>query len=140
GPPPGWGKVLGLGLLLGMCLGGAYAIGVGQVVLGGRGVLGAVRDGLAGALRNLLPIVVLAVLSVLALFALFLVLMLVGGLMMLVGGQVHPALGLFKVAPPHLRMILLIHVVMFGVMYHMWRDVCGAPPAPPPLPGNQVEL
>src|SRR5690606_17618544 len=70
-PPPGLGKVLGLGLLLGMFLGGAYAIGFGQVALGGRGVLGAVRDGLAGALRNLLPIVVLAVLSVLALFALF---------------------------------------------------------------------
>ena len=139
-PPPGLGKVLGLGLLLGMFLGGAYAIGFGQVALGGRGVLGAVRDGLAGALRNLLPIVVLAVLSVLALFALFLVLMLVGGLVMLVGSLVHPALGMLLVAPLYLGMILLMYVVMFGVMYHMWRDVCGAPPAPPPLPGNQVEL
>jgi hypothetical protein len=139
-PPPGLGKVLGLGLLLGMFLGGAYAIGFGQVALGGRGVLGAVRDGLAGALRNLLPIVVLAVLSVLALFALFLVLMLVGGLLMLVGSLVHPALGMLLVAPLYLGMILLMYVVMFGVMYHMWRDVCGAPPAPPPLPGNQVEL
>lgn len=136
-PPPGLGKVLGLGLLLGMFLGGAYAIGFGQVALGGRGVLGAVRDGLAGALRNLLPIVVLAVLSVLALFALFLVLMLVGGLLMLVGSLVHPALGMLLVAPLYLGMILLMYVVMFGVMYHMWRDVCGAPP---PLPGNQVEL
>ncbi|TWT18782.1 hypothetical protein [Luteimonas wenzhouensis] len=139
-PPPGLGKVLGLGLLLGMFLGGAYAIGFGQVALGGRGVLGAVRDGLAGALRNLLPIVVLAVLSVLALFALFLVLMLVGGLLMLVGSLVHPALGMLLVAPLYLGMILLMYVVMFGVMYHMWRDVCGAPPAPPTLPGNQVEL
>src|SRR5690606_14258580 len=128
-PPPGLGKVLGLGLLLGMFLGGAYAIGFGQVALGGRGVLGAVRDGLAGALRNLLPIVVLAVLSVLALFALFLVLMLVGGLLMLVGSLVHPALGMLLVAPLYLGMILLMYVVMFGVMYHMWRDVCGAPPA-----------
>ena len=34
--------VMALGLLFGLFLGGAYAIGFGQVALGGRGVLGAV--------------------------------------------------------------------------------------------------
>ncbi|TWG92163.1 hypothetical protein L599_000200000350 [Luteimonas sp. J16] len=139
-PPPGLGRLLGLGMLLGMFLGGAYAIGFGQVALGGRGVLEAMRDGVTGALRNLLPIAVLAVLSVAAMFVLFLVLVLVGGLLGLVGGLVHPALGVLLVAPLYFGLILLMYVVMFGVMYHMWRDVCGAPAAPPPLPANQVEL
>src|SRR5690606_21116737 len=139
-PPSGLGMVVALGLLFGLFLGGAYAIGFGQVALGGRRVLAAVGDGLTGALKNLLPIVVLAILSVVAMFALLLVVGLVGGLLMLVGGLVHPALGMLLVAPVYLAMMLLMYVVMFGVMYHMWRDICGEPVVPPPLPGNQVEL
>ena len=139
-PPAGLGTVVALGLLLGLFLGGAWAIGFGQVALGGRGVLEAVREGLAGALKNLLPIIVLTVLSVAGMVALVLVVALVGGLLMLVGGLVHPALGMLLVAPVYLGMILLMYVVMFGVMYHMWRDICGEPVEPPPLPGDQVEL
>lgn len=139
-PPAGLGMVVALGLLFGLFLGGAYAIGFGQVALGRRRVLEAVGDGLTGALKNLLPIVVLAILTVVAMFALLLVVGLVGGLLMLVGGLVHPALGMLLVAPVYLAMMLLMYVVMFGVMYHMWRDICGEPVAPPPLPGNQVEL
>jgi hypothetical protein len=139
-PPSGLGMVMALGLLFGLFLGGAYAIGFGQVALGGRGVLAAIGDGLAGALKNLLPIVVLAILSIVALFALMLVVLLVGGLLALIGGLVHPALAIVLVAPVYLGMILLMYVVMFGVMYHMWRDICAEPVAPPPLPGNQVEL
>lgn len=139
-PPAGLGTVVALGLLLGMFLGGAWAIGFGQVALAGRGVLEAVRDGLAGALKNLLPIMLLAVLSVVGMVVLVLVVALVGGLLMLVGALVHPVLGMLLVAPVYLGMILLMYVVMFGVMYHMWRDICGEPVAPPPLPDNQVEL
>lgn len=139
-PPAGLGTVVALGLLLGLFLGGAWAIGFGQVALAGRGVLEAVRDGLAGALKNLLAIVVLAVLSVVGLVVLVLVVGLVGGLLMLIGALVHPALGMVLMAPVYLGMILLMYVVMFGVMYHMWRDVCGEPVAPPPLPDNLVEL
>ena len=139
-PPAGLGTVVALGLLLGMFLSGAWAIGFGQVALGGRGVLEAVRQGLAGALKNLLPIIVLTVLSVAGMVALVLVVALVGGLLMLIGGLVHPALGMLLVAPVYLGMILLMYVVMFGVMYHMWRDICGEPVEPPPLPGDQVEL
>ena len=139
-PPSGLGTVVALGLLLGLFLSGAWAIGFGQVALGGRGVLEAVREGLAGALKNLLPIIVLTVLSVAGLVVLVLVVALVGGLLMLVGGLVHPALGMLLVAPVYLGMILLMYVVMFGVMYHMWRDICGEPVEPPPLPGDQVEL
>ncbi|WP_202843710.1 hypothetical protein [Luteimonas saliphila] len=139
-PPSGLGMVMALGLLFGLFLGGAYAIGFGQVALGGRGVLAAIGDGLTGSLKNLLPIVVMAVLSIVALFALILVVVLVGGLLALVGGLVHPVLAMLLVAPVYLGMIMLMYVVMFGVMYHMWRDICAEPVAPPPLPDNQVEL
>lgn len=139
-PPSGLGMVMALGLLAGLFLGGAYAIGFGQVALGGRGVLAAVGDGLAGSLKNLLPIIVMAVLSIVALFALTLVVALVGGLLAVIGGLVHPALAMLLVAPVYLGMIMLMYVVMFGVMYHMWRDICAEPAPPPPLPGNQVEL
>jgi hypothetical protein len=139
-PPSGLGMVMALGLLFGLFLGGAYAIGFGQVALGGRGVLAAVGDGLAGALKNLLPIVVMSVLSIVALFALILVVTLIGGVLALVGGLVHPAVAILLVAPVYLGMIMLMYVVMFGVMYHMWRDICAEPVAPPPLPDNQVEL
>ena len=139
-PPSGLGMVMALGLLSGLFLGGAYAIGFGQVALGGRGVLAAVGDGLTGALKNLLPIVVMAVLSIVALFALTLVVTLIGGVLALVGGLVHPTLAALLVAPVYLGMILLMYVVMCGVMYHMWRDICAEPVAPPPLPDNQVEL
>lgn len=139
-PPEGLGMVMALGLLAGLFLGGAYAIGFGQVALGGRGVFAAMGDGLAGSLKNLLPIVVLSILSILALFALILVVTVVGGLLAVIGGLVHPVLAMLLVAPVYFGMILLMYVVMFGVMYHMWRDICGEPAAPPPLPGDQVEL
>lgn len=138
-PPSGLGMVMALGLLAGLFLGGAYAIGFGQVALGGQGVLAAVRDGLAGAIKNLLPIAFMAVLSIVALFALMLVMALVGGVLALVGGLVHPVLAILLVAPVYLGVILLMYVVMFGVMYHMWRDICGAP-APVAPGGDQVEL
>jgi len=139
-PPSGLGMVMALGLLFGLFLGGAYAIGFGQVALGGRGVLAAVGDGLTGSLKNLLPIVVLAALSIAALLALSLVATLLGTVLALIGGLVHPALAALLVAPVYLGMILLMYVVMFGVMYHMWRDICAEPMAPPPLPDNLVEL
>lgn len=139
-PPAGLGMVMALGLLFGLFLGGAYAIGFGQVALGGRSVSEAIRDGLAGALKNLLPIVVMAVLVIVALFALMLVVALLGGVLMLVGGLVHPALAVLLVLPVYLGMIMLMYVVMFGVMYHMWRDICADTALPPPLPDNRVEL
>jgi len=41
----------------------------------------------------------------------------------------------------------VLYVVMFGVMYYMWRDVCGpsqtqgaGPPPPPSSNHHQIEL
>lgn len=137
--PAGLGTVMALGTLVGLFFGGVYAIGFGQVALGGRSVGGALSDGVAGTLKNLLPIMVLAIIAIVLLFALILVVALVGGLLALVGGLVHGALAVALVAPVYLGMLLVMYVVMFGVMYFMWRDVCAdAPPAT--VNDNQLEL
>lgn len=140
--PEGFGSVMGLGFLMAMFLGGVYSIGFGQVALTGRSLGGALKDGLAGTLKNLLPLLLLAVLSMLALIAVALVIGLVVTLLALVGNLVHPALGMLLALPVYLALLLGIYVVMFGVMYQIWRDVAGdvPPPVAPPAVGTHVEL
>ena len=138
--PDGFGRVMALGSLFALFMGGVYAIGFGQVALGGRSVGQALSDGLAGTLKNVLPIVLLALLAVVALFALALVVGIVGGILALVGGAVHKALAVALVMPVYLGMLLVVYVVMFGVMYFMWRDICGEPPAPVAARDDLIEL
>ncbi len=127
--PEGFGQVMAIGSLFALFMGGVYAIGFGQVALGGRSVGQALGDGFAGTLKNVLPIVLLAVLSVVGMFALVLVVTIVGGILAMLGGLVHAMLGMLLVMPVYIGMLLVIYVVMFGVMYFMWRDICGDAPA-----------
>lgn len=129
--PAGFGRMVGLGSLFALFLTGVYAIGFGQVALASRPIGGAIADGVVGTLKNLLPLLVLAVVAFLMAMVLGLVL---GLVMLLVGGigsLIHPALGMALMVPVYLGLLLVLYVVMFGVMYHFWRDVCGdgAPPA-----------
>ncbi len=139
-PPEGFGRVMAIGSLFALFMGGVYAIGFGQVALGGRSVGAAFADGIGGTLKNVLPIVVLAVLAVVAMFALALVVGIVGGILMLVGGLVHATLGMLLVAPVYIGMLLVVYVVMFGVMYFLWRDVCGDAPAADAPRDDHIEL
>ncbi len=138
--PEGFGRVMGIGSLFALFMGGVYAIGFGQVALGGRSVGAALGDGLGGTLKNVLPIVVLAVLAVIAMIGLALVVGIVGGILMLVGGLVHKALGMLLVMPIYVGMLLVIYVVMFGVMYFMWRDVCGEEAVADTVRDDRIEL
>lgn len=140
--PEGFGRVMAIGSLFALFMGGVYAIGFGQVALGGRSVGAALSDGLGGTLKNVLPIVLLAVLAVIAMFALALVVGIIGGILMLVGSLIHKALGLLLVMPIYLGMLLVVYVVMFGVMYFMWRDICGEAPAAdaPAARDDRIEL
>lgn len=141
--PEGFGTVMALGTLVGLFFFGVYAIGFGQVALGNRGIGGAIADGAVGTLKNLLPILVLAIIGFVLMLALILVVALLGGLLALLGGLVHEALAFVLVLPVYLGMLLVLYVVMFGVMYFMWREICGGDvpaQAPQALPDNQVEL
>lgn len=127
-PPDGFGTVVVLGVLFGLFVQGAYAISFGQVSLTQRSVGGALADGFIGALKNLLPLLVLLLIWIAFAFALLLVMTLLVMLLTLIGGVVHPALGVALAAPVYVAFILIIYVVVIGVMYHLWRDVAGGAP------------
>jgi hypothetical protein len=135
--PDGFGTMMALGTLAGLFFSGIYAIGFGQVALAGRGVGSALVDGVAGTLKNVLPILLLAMVVFAGFLAFALALAMVISLLGMVGGLVHPALAVLLAAPVYLGGLLMLYVVMFGVMYFMWRDVCGEAA---PLPPGQVEF
>ena len=135
--PDGFGTMMALGTLAGLFFSGIYAIGFGQVALAGRGVGSALFDGVAGTLKNVLPILLLAMVVFAGFLAFALALAMVISLLGMVGGLVHPALAVLLAAPVYLGGLLMLYVVMFGVMYFMWRDVCGEAA---PLPPGQVEF
>lgn len=125
GLPPGFGRAMVTGCVLGLLVMGIYAISLGQVALGGRGVLDAVRDGFLGSFKNVLPLVVLAVSGIVACLVLVLVFGFLVFVLTLVGTFVGPWLVLALMVPVYIAVMLAVFVVMFGVMYHLWRDVCG---------------
>lgn len=104
------------------------AIGFGQIALRGRGVFGAIADGVAGTARNALPLLVAIVVTVVAALVLGLILtllvMLLAFVAKLVGTWLVITLAVLAV-PLYFGLMLAMYVVMFGFMYYLWRDVCG---------------
>lgn len=129
--PDGLGKLFGLLFIVGLFFQGAYGIALGQAALGGKGPGGALADGLMGALRNLLPLLVLGVVVMVLGMIAMIVMALVVALLVAVGSLVHPALGMALAAPVYLAAMVGLYVVMFGIVYSMWRDVCGDGDATP---------
>jgi len=125
-PPQGLGGLFSLGGLFALFVAAVFAIGFGQVVLRGRAVGAAVLDGIAGALRNVLPLLLMAAVAFALVMAASLALLLVAGVL----GLVHPLLAAVVFLPLNMLFVLVLYVVMFGVMYHLWRDVAGDPPLP----------
>lgn len=123
--PEGMGRLVALSLLVTMITGGLYAIALGQVALNGRGVGESLADAVAGTFRNVLPLLVLTVLGALAMVAAFLVVALVVALLAVVGSLVDPMVGVLLAVPVYLVFLLMVYVVMFGVMYYIWLDICG---------------
>lgn len=122
-PPTGLGGLFSLGGIFGLFVAAVFSIGLGQLALRGRGLGTALLEGLAGALRNLLPLLVMAVVAFTVLMAAGVALVLVAGLL----GLLHPLLAVVVFLPLYMLFLLALYVVMFGVMYHLWRDVAGEP-------------
>jgi len=125
GLPQGFATAMALFVVVGLFMMGFYAISLGQVALGKRSVFGAVGDGMVGALKNLLPLLVFAVSLVLAWVVIIIAFAIVALLLALIGKLVGAWLMLVLLVPLYLAMMLAMFAVMFGVMYHLWRDVCG---------------
>ena len=126
--PDGFGRAFALGMVLALLISGVYAISLGQVALGGRSVLGSVRDGLVGSLKNLLPLLVLVVSSIVAMVLLVLVFGVLAAVLVVLAQFVGAWLTFVLMVPLYCALMLAMFVVMFGVMYHLWRDVCGHEP------------
>lgn len=123
--PDGFWKTLLLAALIGMYMLGFYAIGLGQVVLSDRGVFGSIGDGIVGALKNLLPLLMLALGLVVVWIGFIICVVIAAMLLMLIAKLVGAWLTLVLLVPLYIALLLVTFTTMFGVMYHLWRDVCG---------------
>jgi hypothetical protein len=125
GLPPGFAVTLAMIMLLGLFMMGFYAISLAQVALRHRGVFGAIGDGLIGALKNVLPLLVLAVSLVVAWIVVVIVFLIVGMVIALLGKLLGAWLAVVLIIPLYIALMLTAFMVMFAVMYCLWRDVCG---------------
>ena len=138
--PEGIGRVMALMTLVAMFTGGIYSIGFGQVALNGRGVGEAFLDALVGTLKNVLPLLVLTLLGLIGMVLAALAIGIAVAFLVVLGGLVSPTLGIILAVPVYVAFLMAIYVVMFGVMYFIWRDVCGMPAASgPDLPVAGIE-
>lgn len=128
-PPPalpnGLGIAIALFMVLGLLMMGFYAISLGQVALRRRNVFGAIGDGMIGALKNLLPLLVFALSATLAWVVVAIAFLIIAALLTLLGGLISPWVVLVVIVPLYIALFLMLFAVMFGVMYYLWRDVCG---------------
>ncbi len=122
--PSGFGAALALGSVLWLLIAGVYSIALGQAALAGRTALDALRDGVLGSLKNLLPLLVMVIVGFFAMLVFILVLGLLVMLLALLGKLVGTWLMIVLVVPLYIAMFLALYVVMFGTMYAMWRDIC----------------
>ena len=128
--PSGIGLTVLLLIVAGLWLTGVYAISLGQVALRNRGIGSALSDGLVGGLKNMLPLVAFAVGFVFAWIALGLVVGVAAAVAVLLAKLVGMWLVVAVAIPLYVGLLLMLIVVMFGTMYHLWRDVCDDGDAP----------
>lgn len=123
--PEGFGAAFAVFWIVGMFGYAVQAIGIGQIALARRGVGGALGDGVAGAAKNLLPLLVLLLIAIVAAIvaglAVVLLMFVVGLLAKAVGVWIAFLIGI----PLYCAFLLAVIVVSFGVMYFMWRGICG---------------
>lgn len=124
GLPQGFGIAMALFTVIGLFMMGFYSVSLGQVALRGRGVFNAIGDGFLGALKNLLPLLVLAASLVIAWIVVVIATTIVILVLALLGKLVGVWLMFALIIPVYIALVLVVFAVMFGVMYYLWRDVC----------------
>lgn len=128
--PDGSGIAISLIALTGIFMLGLYSISLGQVALRRRRVFGAIGDGFNGALKNYQPLVVLVISMILGWTALLLAILVPLLIMSLLGALVGLWLVLVVLVPIYIALFYLMISGLFGVEYHLWRDVCGGDTLP----------
>jgi hypothetical protein len=116
---------------------GMWAIGFGQIAIGRRGVREAISDGVAGALKNLLPMVILGIALIIGGLILMLLFGIVLAALSAIANFVHEYLAFALLVPLYLAFVMGLYAVMFALAYFFWRDVC-APNADPDVAHAEV--
>lgn len=124
--PAGFGPASAVMLVVGLFFYAVQALGLGQVALGGRGVFGAFADGVKGAARNLLPLLVMLVALVAAIIVIGVAVMLLAMLVGLLVKMIGVWIAIVIAVPLYIAFLVTVYVVMFGVMYSMWHGILGA--------------
>jgi len=127
-PPPvadGFGMAVALLMLAGLFVMGAHAISLGQVALRHRPVFAAIGDGVAGALKNVLPLLVFAISMLVGLVLFVILIVLLAGLLTVLGKLVGTWLVLLLVIPLYVAVMVALGAGLSGTLYYLWRDVCG---------------
>lgn len=125
GLPDGFGITLLIFIVLVIFTSGFHSIALGQIALRSGSVLGAVGDGLLGALKNMLPLLMLAVTLIVVWIGVALCFGILAAVLALIGKLVGPWLMVVLLVPLYFALMLTVFTAMFGVMYYIWRDVCG---------------
>lgn len=123
--PQGFWVAFAMMMVVGLFSYAVQAIGLGQIANGGTGVGGAFADGVAGAAKNLLPFIVFMLVLLVASVVLMLVVMLLAAIVGVLVKLVGMWLLVLIAIPLYFAFLLAMMVVMFGVMYYVWRDICG---------------
>jgi hypothetical protein len=132
--PGGFWTAMAFFMVLSLFMMGFYAVSLGQVTLNRRSVFGALGDGLNGALKNLLPLIMFAVGIVLAWIAITIVFMILVFFIVMLGKLAGAWLTIVLLVPLYLALLLAMITWMFGAMYHLWLDVCGHDVVPEAAP------
>ncbi|MCC8363401.1 hypothetical protein LK996_09985 [Lysobacter sp. A6] len=126
----GMWRMVGTMFALMLPVSGIWAIGFGQIAIGRRGVGEALVDGVTGAFKNLVPMLILA----LAITVGGIVLVLLFGLVLIVLGAiasfVHEYVAFAVIVPLYFAFAMAVYVVSFALAYFFWRDVCAADAGP----------
>lgn len=129
-PPDGTASLIGLSSLSMLLFGCAFAVGLGQIALTGRGARAAIVDGFAGTAKNLLPLLVMALFGFGAMVVVtsgaFFVVLIIG----VIGKLLHPLLAFAVFLPLYVAFLTVLYAVLLSVMYQLWRDIAGEDAAP----------
>ena len=125
--PKGFGTAFVLMAVVGLFSYAVQAIGLGQIANGGAGIRGAFSDGVSGAVKNMLPFGLFLLLLLVASIVLVLVFVLIGAIVAALAKIIGMWLFVLIGIPLYFAFVVAMMVVMFGVMYFVWRDICGDP-------------
>lgn len=124
--PPGFGGVFALLSVFFLFYSAALAIGTGQVALRARSAWAGFTDGVAGAFKNVLPLVVLTICGLLAMLVAIVALAIIVTVFALLGHLVGAVFGLLLGALLYIAFLLALLAVIMGVNYAVWHDVADA--------------